>query len=81
MSYAPIITSKYLTKYELSEAAGILTLEMESSRTYHFEEKSIWEIAIENILDKKIDMIFQRKHPNSKVENVSLSELYTDHLR
>jgi len=79
----PILTSRFLSKYELAKLAGIFFLELQSNRTsYELQGvDSLEEYSISQILERKYDVVLARKLPNGETEDVHLSNLRTEHLR
>tara|TARA_B110000858_G_scaffold173012_1_gene204492 strand:+ start:665 stop:961 length:297 start_codon:yes stop_codon:yes gene_type:complete len=81
--YEPILTSRYLSKYELSKLVGILELDFQKNvTTYELAGVSdVRAFCLKKILDKDYDVVISRSLPNNGNEDVHLRHLHTEHLR
>ena len=78
----PVQTSDYLTRYELARLAGIVELQLQSNDTSAINtEKSLYEQAVDIVLNKKSNIVIRRNLPADTYEDVALVNLHTDHLK
>ena len=81
--YEPVLTSRYLSKYELAKLVGILELDYQKNCTT-FELASVNDVrsfCVQKILNRDYDVVISRSLPNGCSEDVHLVHLMTDHLR
>ena len=79
--YKPKKTTTCLTSFELARLAGLLELEMQNDRTIGLgSHQSLFDKAVHEVLNKKVDVVLRRNLPNNKFEDVKLSYLTTTHL-
>ena len=81
--YEPILTSRYLSKFELAKLVGILELDYQQNKTTYelAGVTNMHAFCLQKILDRDYDVVISRSLPNGGSEDVHLQHLYTDHLR